>query len=709
MKKTFQNIIASVLGLALIVVALPLAPQKAHAAISNWQKGVSIESRSAQDFGSATFQQSVKNAQAMGVNYITLIIPYYQSNTGSTDIKATWNTPTDAALTSAVNYVHSLGMHVMLKPHLDTYSGEWRAFINPGDRNTWFTNYGTMLNHVADIGKLTGAEEISIGAELISMSTYTSNADNTQRWQSLIASVRARYSGLLTYSANWGDGDFANEKAHIGFWGSLDYIGISAYFNLYGSNDVNALKGAWDNYKNTQIKPLSDQYGKPVLFTEIGYRSVFNAHQQPWNSSMGGAYDATEQSNDYTALFDYWNNQPFMVGVQLWNWSSDPAAGGVGNIDYTPQGKSQALSVMDTYFNHSVATDPGTTTTSGGTTVNGTFTANGSITPAQPVVNQATTLQSGVTINGTASNTIVDLEIYDATNKQVFQKFYSPESFSANQTKNYSTQWTPTSAGNYYMTVGMFNNDWTKNYYWNTVSNFNVGTTATGTTTNPGGGTNTSFAMTASASPSPASASQPATIHSTFSSKGDLANAIVDIEVYNASNQKVLQQSFVSQNFSATVNKNYDVTWTPTAAGTYTIKGGIFNNDWSKNYYWNDSTASVTVSSSGTTTPPNDPGTGTYTTNIWWPTDGATVQGVQPFKAMVNGLDISQYKMYWQVDGDALNEMVNSTTDGQHKESLVDVSGWNWKGAGPYTLNFVSKNAAGAVITQKSININIQH
>jgi hypothetical protein len=63
--------------------------------------------------------------------------------------------------------------------------------------------------------------------------------------------------------------------------------------------------------------------------------------------------------------------------------------------------------------------------------------------------------------------------------------------------------------------------------------------------------------------------------------------------------------------------------------------------------------------------------------------------------------------MYWQVDGDQLNEMQNNDTDYPHKEVLVDLSGWNWKNEGPYNINFVSKDLAGNTISQKSVNIYI--
>jgi hypothetical protein len=41
-------------------------------------------------------------------------------------------------------------------------------------------------------------------------------------------------------------------------------------------------------------------------------------------------------------------------------------------------------------------------------------------------------------------------------------------------------------------------------------------------------------------------------------------------------------------------------------------------------------------------------------TNVWWPTEAVPVMGTQPFKAMLSGMNVEQYDMYWQVDGGQL-------------------------------------------------------
>jgi hypothetical protein len=350
------SLMVALVGGLLSPVIAPIT--RVEAAVSGWQKGITLMPRYDWDYGSDAFKQSVTNAAIANVNYVTLVIPYYQSNAWSTDIQRGWNTPPDEALVAGIDYIHSKGMHVMLKPHLDTYDGQWRAQINPGDRDGWFANYRTMLLHYATIAKDHGVEELCIGSELIKMSTSTENGDNTLRWKNLIKDVRATYNGSLTYSANWGGDWFADEKNHIQFWDSLDHIGISAYFGLgndYWNNGVEYLKGEWNSWNNNDIRPLHDRWNKPILFTEIGYKSVTGAHTQPWNYNFGGPTDENEQANDYEALFSYWNDQWWMTGVHLWDWETDPNAGGNWTQSYTPQNK-KAQSVLKQWFAGSTPT-----------------------------------------------------------------------------------------------------------------------------------------------------------------------------------------------------------------------------------------------------------------------------------------------------------------------------------------------------------------
>lgn len=337
MKKTLFILIA-------LLCIGPLAyPAPASAAVANWQRGVSIIPSSPTDFASATFQESLRKAQSAGVNAVSLVVPYYQNDSSSINIQPGWNTPTDDALASAIDYAHSLGLTVTLKPQLDLYTGEWRAHIDPADRAGWFANYGAMLQRVAQVGQSHHAEMIILGTELVSMASNQIHSDNGDRWNTLITNVRQIYSGALTYGANSTNNTndpFSNEKASIGFWPALDYAGLSVYYGLNTSdNSVDALKGQWDHWNNNDLRQFAEQVGKPLLFLEVGYRSVDNAHTQPWNWALSGNYNPIEQSNSYEALIEYWDAYAYVAGVYWWNWESNPSAGGSGDAGYTPQNK----------------------------------------------------------------------------------------------------------------------------------------------------------------------------------------------------------------------------------------------------------------------------------------------------------------------------------------------------------------------------------
>lgn len=598
-----QKAISKVVALfAIVTLSLsPLAPAApAEAAVSGWSwKAVSIVSRNSSDFTSENFKQSVRNAKAMGANTISLVIPFMQDNYQSSNIYSTWQTPSDETLGAAIDYIHSQGLKASLKPHLEVSFSGWRALIEASDRDAWYASYLAMLRRLAAVAKDHGAEQIVIGTELIGMASPYVHPNNTTRWQSMISDIRTRYSGHLTYSANWGRGiNHTNEFEQIGFWSNLDSIGISAYFELSpNSGSVQSIMESWQTIDRDQIQPLQTRIGKPVIFTEIGYRSVTNAHTRPWDYEMGGSYDPTEQVNSYEALLRYWDQRSYMSGVLIWDWHVDPNYGGSGNTDYTPRNKP-AEDTIKRWFTSTTPTPTDPTNPGGGTSTT---------TPTNPGT-------------GTPSSS--------------------------------SGTWTVTSE---------------------TVKGARVGN---------------QIAVPLSVSVS-----------------GSAQNVITDVEIYNSAGTKIHQKFYEGQSFTGGTPQSYSVAWTPTAQGIYTVKLGMFKSDWTQNYYWNNYVTSVAVASASQTTTPTTPTA--FETDVWWPSNGATIAGVQPFKAMLKDKPINEYTMYWQVEGGPLTEMPTNMTDYPHKETSVDVSSWNWKGTGPYTVTFVSKDLAGNVIGQKSVSVSI--
>jgi hypothetical protein len=197
------------------------------------------------------------------------------------------------------------------------------------------------------------------------------------------------------------------------------------------------------------------------------------------------------------------------------------------------------------------------------------------------------------------------------------------------------------------------------------------------------------------------------------SSSQALYGTIVDVEVYNSSGTQVAQNFYQNQNISSTPT-SYRVIWTPTEDGQYSLKAGIFTANWQSNIDWDNS---VAILASNTSMPiviqpvssnPSPAPTSSSSIDIWWPSNGSSVSGLQPFKALIDGIDQNSYKMYWQVDGGQLNSMSLNNSGGAHQEADVDLSGWNWHGnGGQYVVNFVAEDLSGNIIAQKSTSITV--
>jgi hypothetical protein len=745
--------------MVIVVVSTPVA----HADMSQWEKGADISPSYTTELGTAASDQSLANLKAVHANAVSFVIQLYQSDLYSTDIGTGGNTTTDSALIHAIQKAHALGLSVTLKPHIDPRNGGWRAGIDPSDRTTWFKNYGTVLAHYAALAQANGVEELVIGTELIDMSSDTHNSTNTSNWRALIASTRALYSGKLSYAANWGPQNQFDEKNDIAFWDALDFVGIDGYYRLgnnFSETSVSAYLVYWDQWYQNDILKFHQKVNKPIIFTEIGYKSTSGAHLDPGDYNINNGYNAEEQANAYQALFSYWSSVDFLKGMYIWEWKANPSPGGVGDTDYTPQNKLAQNVISQWYGGSGVA-----------------------LVAPKPAVIAATaqvsapslTLGQIQTVSATVANTggqldggIVDIEIYDANGGKMFQQFYENQSVQAGATVPYVITWQPAGKGSYTVKIGVFKANWSQTYVWNgTAASFTVGEQ---TVAKP------AFSLQSSLSAASISlgTSEGATI-GVQNAGGASQNNIVDIEIYNSANKQMFQKFYDGQSFASNDTKSFHVDWTAQSLDTYHVAVGVFSNGWSQNYVWTDSIATFNVINPqpvvvvpvvpptpaptptttpitvpvtptttpvvappvATTTPILPPGTTTVpivptttppvtpvvplpppvvtppvvipsgSINVWWPTTNSTIGGTLPFKALVDNTSVDTYDMYWQVDGGSQNWMYSTSQDYPHKETWADVSGWNWRGNGPYTLTFIAKDHNGNIIATKDIIVNI--
>jgi hypothetical protein len=214
-----------------------------------------------------------------------------------------------------------------------------------------------MIGHYADLARSLGVDSLSIGTELKTLT----KSPNDAYWRQIIADVRARFSGWLTYSSN------AEEYKQIGWWDALDRIGVDAYFQLAtgATPSEDTVAAAWSDWVDqwgyhhhylADLAAASAQYGKPVVFTELGYPSRLNALVDPWNK--GGTYSATDQQVGYNAALRALADNAWFSGLYVWHWwAEDPYAIGPGNTDHSPQNKP-GQSTLTSWFEGSASAPP---------------------------------------------------------------------------------------------------------------------------------------------------------------------------------------------------------------------------------------------------------------------------------------------------------------------------------------------------------------
>jgi hypothetical protein len=153
------------------------------------------------------------------------------------------------ALAATITKANARGLSVMVRPLIDfldpakigSYSvGDWRSYYKPTDAAAFFASYKSTLLDVAQVAQTNGAAILSIGVELDQLT----GPDFLSYWTDIITSVRAVFSGKLTYSADWDDNispwqgqhglaaGTGNLATQVSFWSQLDYLGIDCYAPL---------------------------------------------------------------------------------------------------------------------------------------------------------------------------------------------------------------------------------------------------------------------------------------------------------------------------------------------------------------------------------------------------------------------------------------------------------------------------------------------
>jgi hypothetical protein len=317
-------------------------------------KGMSYTSFGSDVLSSSASDQSLLNMSMVGTDTVALNFWWFQNSVTANSMAENLSlySSTVSSVSHAIDTIHSLGMKVLLKPMLDVSDANstWRAYINPSDKDQWFANYTNFIGTFADMAQSKGVELLSIGCE---MNTLEQSANNA-RWTNLISDIRSRYSGKLTYAANWNAiGQNVGGFQNVPWWNQLDYIGIDAYFPIATQKNTTlaGLTTAWQNQASSieTWRSNSGLANQQVLFTEVGYQSADGAAQSPAGVSGTPTLDLQEQADAYHALLSVMTNKPWWDGAFWWSWDTNPYAGGTSDTGFTPQNKP-AQTILQQYY-----------------------------------------------------------------------------------------------------------------------------------------------------------------------------------------------------------------------------------------------------------------------------------------------------------------------------------------------------------------------
>ncbi len=291
---------------------------------------------------------------ALGVTHVSVVPFAFQRRNDDPELRtnydADWYTEGQAGIRTLAWQADSLGMDLILKPQIWIRGGSSLDidFETEADWQQWETAYREFALFYARLSEEIEAPLFVIGAEL-------GKAGTTREafWRSLIAEIRTVYAGEVTYAANWYE-DFE----YIPFWDALDVVAIQAYFPLAETPapTVEELCAGWDQHK-LAIEAVHERTGKPVVFTEIGYRDVPHAAARPWewppHRERVAETDEDLQARLYTAFFEEVWTEPWMAGAIVWKWYPPSNRSHAG--DFTPQGKP-AEAVIRQMFGAGTAT-----------------------------------------------------------------------------------------------------------------------------------------------------------------------------------------------------------------------------------------------------------------------------------------------------------------------------------------------------------------
>jgi len=316
----------------------PPTPVPTLASIDDFQKGVNIITRFRGNFLLPDARWVIEEQiRALGANWLIIIFDCSQEPEVSPEIDCESDfSPTDEGLINVIQAAHENGLRVFLKPQIggsvdpSTYMD--MSNLDPetywGD---WFEEYTRFILYYAQMAQDNKVDIFSVGSELHGVAHFTDD------WRGVISEVREIYTGPLTYTAT----SYEIDEDFVQFWDDLDYIGVDSYWPLSDAQHptLEELVAGWTEPVSL-LDRLYETWQKPIIFAEIGFRSVEGNAADPvaaWDPAA--PVDMELQANAYESVFQVFSEKPWWQGVYWFGWIPNHLQGGYYHIGWTAQAK----------------------------------------------------------------------------------------------------------------------------------------------------------------------------------------------------------------------------------------------------------------------------------------------------------------------------------------------------------------------------------
>lgn len=296
-------------------------------------------------YGSAQALQSMEKLRQLGTNVIGLVPYSFMRDPNIPSPIPNVEGPgmeNDESTVFSHYHAKALGMATMLKPQI-WLGGSWPGDISFDTAEKWnifFDHYSRWIIHYALLAEIHHFDILCIGVEFVKATTQ-----KPEEWRKLIARIRQVYSGPITYAANWGE-----EFEQLSFWKDLDYIGLNCYYPLSKAEQSNkkVLATAFKDIMKKAEK-ISREAQRPLLFTEIGFRSIQSPWINPHADADGRSFNEDHQDWCYETVFKAIEGKDWVHGIFWWKWPSYLEYQGRENTSFTPNMKKAEETVRQ-YF-----------------------------------------------------------------------------------------------------------------------------------------------------------------------------------------------------------------------------------------------------------------------------------------------------------------------------------------------------------------------